>query len=102
MCIFLSVHLIQEVVAELEQGGYSPDTPVAVVEHASLHNEEIIKGRLKDIAPKVRKAGMGRTAMIIVGEVINPEKHTTSRLYNKGFTHSFRKGEGEGSRSGHN
>jgi precorrin-4/cobalt-precorrin-4 C11-methyltransferase len=101
MCIFLSIRLIEEVVAELEQG-YSPDTPVAVVEHASLYNEKIVRGKLKDITPKVREAGMGRTAMIIVGEAIDPGKRTTSRLYNKGFTHSFRKGKGEGSRSGHN
>ena len=35
MCIFLSVHMISEVVEQLIEGGYEPSTPIAIVQKAS-------------------------------------------------------------------
>ncbi len=44
--------------------------PVAVVYHASRDDEIIIKGKLEDIAEKVKKAGINRTATIIIGKAL--------------------------------
>ena len=46
------------------------DEPVAVVYHASREDELIIRGRLKDIAEKVKKAGIKRTATVIIGRAL--------------------------------
>ncbi len=91
MCIFLSVHAISEVVAELRQG-YAEDTPVAVVRKASWPDQRIVRGTLADIADKVKEAGIGKTALIVVGDVFRG-RYEKSKLYDPGFTHGYREGK---------
>ena len=89
MCIFLSVHLLDGVVKELLDGGYTLATPVAVVQKASWPDERIYRGTLGTIADTIRTAGIDRTAMIVVGECPNNE-YSLSRLYAPEFGHMFR------------
>ncbi len=91
MMIFLSVSMIEEVVAELEGAGYQKDTPVSVVMKATWPDQKIVKGRLDDISEKVRNEGITKTAMICVGSVFgNQAFSVASRLYDKGFSHGSR------------
>lgn len=89
MCIFLSVHLLDGVVAELTAGGYPPDTPIAVVQKATWPDEKIYRGTLADIAATVAEAGVDRTAMIVVGRCLGGD-YALSRLYAPEFGHMFR------------
>jgi precorrin-4/cobalt-precorrin-4 C11-methyltransferase len=89
LVIFLSIHKIEEVVEKLKEG-YALDTPIAVVERASLPDERKILGTLADIAEKVKKAGVRRQALIIVGNVLRDSLCSRSRVYDKRFKHSFR------------
>lgn len=89
MCIFLGVHMIEQVVAELETH-YPTETPVAVVKKASWEDQEIVKGTLADIVGKVKNAGLTKTAIIVVGRVLDPGEITPSKLYDKGFSHEYR------------
>lgn len=89
MCIFLSVDQIDRVVAELLEGGYTPDTGVAVVEKASWPDQRVIRGTLEEIGDLVRSAGIKRQALILVGNVFNSE-YLKSSLYDKNFSHGFR------------
>lgn len=89
MCIFLSVHMFGELVQELLDGGYSADTPVAVVEKASWPEQRIFRGTLTTIADQLVAAGISRTAMVIVGDVLARE-FEQSRLYAPEFGHMFR------------
>ncbi len=89
MCIFLSVHLLDGVVAELTAGGYPPDTPVAVVQKATWPDEKIYRGTLATIAGTVAEAGVDRTAMIVVGRCLAGD-YALSRLYSPDFGHMFR------------
>lgn len=91
MCLFLSVSMMDELVRELMQGGCPAETPAAVVEKASWPDERIIEGTLGDIAPRVKRAGIRKTAMIIIGDVLAPEGGKDSRLYDPGFRHGYRK-----------
>ena len=91
MCIFLGIQMIEKVVEDL-LSHYSPDTPVAVVKKASWKDQKIIRGTLKDISVKVKEAGIKKTAMIVVGEVLDPGDITPSKLYDAEFTHEYRKG----------
>ncbi|ADG82419.1 precorrin-4 C(11)-methyltransferase [Thermincola potens] len=91
MCIFLSVHAIEEVAEELKEG-YPPDTPVVVIQKASWPDERIVRGTLDDIAGKVREANITKTALIIVGDVFRGQ-YALSKLYDKNFSHGYREGQ---------
>jgi precorrin-4/cobalt-precorrin-4 C11-methyltransferase len=93
MIFYLSVHLIKEIVEELLKGGrYTLDTPAAVVYRATWKDEKIIKGTLKDIAEKTKKEKIIKTALIIVGNVLEPIEYQFSKVYDKEFTHGYRRG----------
>lgn len=93
MCIFLSVHAIDEVVAQLLEG-YAEDTPVAVVQKASWPDQKIVRGTLADIAEKVAAEGISKTAMIVVSDVFRG-RYEKSKLYAPGFTHGYRQGRSD-------
>ncbi len=67
LVIFLGVHKIDEVVKKVKR---DPETPVAVVYHASRESQKIVTGTLRDISDKVKKAGITKTAIIIIGDVL--------------------------------
>ncbi|OPX60333.1 MAG: Uroporphyrinogen-III C-methyltransferase [Methanobacterium sp. PtaB.Bin024] len=94
MCIFLGVHMIGKVVTELLTF-YDPDTPVAVVQKASWDDEKVVRGTLDNIAGKVAEAGIKKTAIIVVGDVLGTSRVTPSKLYDSHFSHEYRKGNGE-------
>jgi precorrin-4/cobalt-precorrin-4 C11-methyltransferase len=91
MIFYLSVHLISEIVKESVKGGYPKSTPVATIYRASWKDEKIIKGTLEDIVKKVRDEKITRTAIIIIGDIVNPKHYEYSKLYDKTFSHGFRK-----------
>ena len=91
MVFYLGVHLIADIVKEAIAGGYPILTPAAVVYRASWDDEKVIKGTLKDIVQKTRKEKITRTAIVIVGDVIKPKSYEYTRLYDKTFSHGFRK-----------
>lgn len=89
LCLYLSVHLIDEVVASLVPI-YGPKTPAAVVERASWPEERVITATLGELAAKVKAEGMTRTAIIIVGEALNGLGEN-SKLYDADFFHGCRR-----------
>jgi precorrin-4/cobalt-precorrin-4 C11-methyltransferase len=91
MIFYLSVHLLSEIVREAISGGYSKSTPVAVVYRASWKDQKVITGTLSNITKKVWKEKITRTAIVIIGDVIKPKTYEHSRLYDKTFSHGYRK-----------
>lgn len=91
LCIFLSIGLLENVVADLISAGLSKDTPVAVVEKASWRDEKVLRGTLENIVAQVSAAKIERTALIIVGNCLN-KNYENSQLYSPNFSHMFRKG----------
>ncbi|MFA6710770.1 MAG: precorrin-4 C(11)-methyltransferase [Candidatus Methanomethylophilaceae archaeon] len=91
MIIFLSVGFMDEMVTSLVAGGYSPDTPVAVVYKATWPDQKIVTGTLVDIAEKVKTEKIKKTALTIVGRFLGDE-YDLSKLYDKNFTTGFRQG----------
>ena len=91
LIFYLSVHLLSKLVKETIAGGYKKSTPVAVVYRASWDDQKIIKGTLSDIAKKVQHEKITRTAIVIISDVIQPESYEYSKLYDKEFSHGYRK-----------
>jgi precorrin-4/cobalt-precorrin-4 C11-methyltransferase len=96
VCLYLSAGMIERVVEELLAGGvFTGRTPAAVVYRASWPDEQVIEGTLADIATKAAAAGIGRQALILVGEVLAVRRRglaELSKLYDPHFSHGFRKG----------
>ena len=90
MIIFLSVGFLDKLSAQLIEGGYEPDTPVAVVYKASWPEQKIVTGTLTDIEAKVKAAGITKTALTVVGDFLGDE-YDLSKLYDKHFSTEFRK-----------
>jgi precorrin-4/cobalt-precorrin-4 C11-methyltransferase len=88
LCLFLSVHKIDEFIPTLTQH-YGSDCPVAVVYRVSWPDQKIVRGTLEDIAAKLEAEGIGRMAMIVVGRALRPGP-AVSRLYSGEFSHGFR------------
>lgn len=80
LVFFLGADRIDEIIARLER---PPSTPAAVVYHASWPDETVIRGTISDIAGKAREAGITRSALLVVGGVIDPagSGHRRSVLY---------------------
>ena len=91
MCIFLSAAIVDDVQRELLME-YPEDTPVAACYHLTWADQKIYRGKLKDLAKIVHDNHLTLTTMLVVGEAID-NRQGLSELYNKHFTHLFRKGK---------
>ncbi|NDF27687.1 MAG: precorrin-4 C(11)-methyltransferase [Nitrosopumilaceae archaeon] len=91
MIFYLSVHLLSDIVKEAIRGGYLKTTPAAVVYRASWPDQKIIIGTLEDITKKVWAEKITRTAIVIIGDVVQPKSYEYSKLYDKTFSHGYRK-----------
>lgn len=89
LAIHLSIHVVEQVVAELTPF-YGADCPVAIVFRASWPEERILRGRLADIAEQVRAAALERTALILVGPALAAAEFSESALYSAGYDRRFR------------
>jgi len=95
MCIFLSGSQLPEVTAELLIH-YGPDTPAALVHKATWRQEMIWCGSLGKIMDEVVPEDWALSTMLIVGEALNRETGTESRLYAAEYSHLYRKAAKKG------
>jgi precorrin-4/cobalt-precorrin-4 C11-methyltransferase len=89
LAIHLSIHAIDRVVADLTPF-YGADCPVAIVFRASWPDQKILRGTLASIACKLKDAPMERTALILVGSVLEPRDFRDSALYDPDYQRRFR------------
>ena len=92
LCIYLSTDRVQELSAMLTEH-YGAECPAALVYHASWPDEKIIRGTLADIAERIRREGITRTAIFLVGYALSRPVAHVSKLYDKSFAHGYRQGE---------
>ena len=91
MAIFLSASLIEEVVRELIEGGYHPDTPAAIVYRASWQDEIVVRATLQNLTEQAQVSGIKKQALILVGDFLNLKAgKRRSRLYDRNFRHGYR------------
>ncbi len=100
LVIFLSITRTARIVRELRAAGYAKETPVAVVYRVGWPDQQVIRGTLADISPKVREAKITLQALIRVGQALDPslrqpeqpeETSATSHLYAADYTHLYRR-----------
>jgi uroporphyrin-III C-methyltransferase len=70
LVIYMAMHQLDGIAAELIHGGLAPETPAAIIASATLPGERILVSRLDRVADEARAAEVAAPAMVIVGAVV--------------------------------
>lgn len=89
LAIHLGVPRIHRIVDELIPF-YGEDCPVAVCYRTSWPDQQRVSGTLGDIVGKVRARKFTRTALILVGRVLDSDGFRDSYLYDSSRAHVYR------------
>lgn len=84
LVLHLAAAQIDTIVPQLLEGGYRPDTPCAVVAFATWPQQSVLRCGLAELAEEMKSAGVTRTAVIVVGDVLAAEGFSDSYLYSSG------------------
>ncbi len=90
MVIFLSTGMPAELSERLIKGGYSAETPAAIVYKATWEDEKICRCTVGSLAETAAKNGITKTALITVGDFLG-DVRSLSKLYSADFETEFRK-----------
>lgn len=91
LAIHLGVRHLPAIVDELLPH-YGADCPIAVIHRASWPDQDWVLGTLTDIEERVAAKDFRRTALILVGRVLDPGAFTESALYDATHRHLYRPG----------
>ena len=92
MAIFLSAGMTEQLSAQLIEGGYSPETPAAIVYKASWPDEKRVLCTVALLPQKAKEHGISKTALILVGDFLGGN-YGRSKLYDPSFSTEFREAE---------
>jgi len=90
LVLFLSAAQIDEVVSALVPH-YGPDAPVVVAYRVSWPDQRILHCSLSELAQTMNEAEITRTALIMVGPMLDETPSAESHLYSRSYSHLFRK-----------
>jgi len=91
MVIFLSSSMLGKLSEELISGGYSKDTPCAIVYKATWKDEIKVVTTLESLEKAGKENNISKTALVLVGDFLG-DIYDRSKLYDDTFSHEFRKG----------
>ncbi len=94
MVVFLSAGMTEKLQEEFIAGGYSEDTPAAIVYKASWPDEKVMRCTVGTLHKTAVKNGIENLALITVGGFLGSD-YSLSKLYDPAFTTAFRKGTEE-------
>ena len=90
MVVFLSTGLLEQLSEQLIAGGYSADTPAAIVYKATWPEEEKYICTVGTLAQTAKEHNITKTALMIIGDAVTHSHYERSELYNPAFTTEFR------------
>ena len=76
LCLYMSLGQLPRILRELKDGGMSGDTPVGVIQWATLASQRSVYGTVDTIVSDIESAGLSTPVMIIIGKVV-AERSTT-------------------------
>ena len=91
MAIYLSTGMLEELSRRLVAGGYTEDTPAALVYKASWPEEEAYLCTVETLPQVAKEHHITKTALVLVGDILAKERCTRSKLYAPDFETEFRK-----------
>ena len=90
MVVFLSTGMLEKLSERLIAGGYTKDTPAAIVYKATWEDERAFVCTVGTLAETAKKNNITKTALMIIGDVVTHSHYNRSELYNPAFTTEFR------------
>ena len=90
MVVFLSTGMLEELSRRLIEGGYTADTPAAIVYKATWEDQKTFVCTVGTLAQTARENNITKTALMIIGDVVAHSHYDRSELYNPTFTTEFR------------
>lgn len=90
MVVFLSTGLLEELSKRLIEGGYTADTPAAIVYKATWDDEKTFVCTVGTLAQTAKENNITKTALMIIGDVVGCTNYDRSKLYDPEFTTEFR------------
>jgi uroporphyrin-III C-methyltransferase len=70
LVIYMAIKHLGRIVAELIEGGRSPDEPMALVSNASTPEQRVLETTLATCEADVEASGMTPPAIVVIGEVV--------------------------------
>ena len=89
MAIFLSSGMLDKLSERLIAGGYTADTPAAIVYKATWPEQKVFRCTVATLPQTARDNNISRTALILVGGFLGTD-YERSLLYDPTFTHGYR------------
>ena len=90
MVVFLSTGMLEELSRRLIEGGYTADTPAAIVYKATWEDQKTFVCTVGTLAQTAKENNITKTALMIIGDVVAHSHYNRSELYNPAFTTEFR------------
>ena len=90
MAIYLSAGVLDQLCEALVEGGYEKTTPAAIIYKATWPEEEGYICTIETLPQTAKEQKKKKTAMIIVGDVLNTSNYSLSRLYADDFSTEYR------------
>ena len=90
MVVFLSTSMLEELSERLMAGGYTRDTPAAIVYKATWEDEKTYVCTVGTLAQTAREHKITKTALMIIGDAVSASSYEGSRLYHPEFETEFR------------
>lgn len=91
MVVFLSTGMLEELSRRLIEGGYTADTPAAIVYKATWEDEKKFICTVGTLAQTAKEHNITKTALMIIGDAVAANHYDRSKLYDPTFTTEFRK-----------
>ena len=90
MAIYLSTGLLKELSERLIKGGYTADTPAALVYKATWDDEKSFICTVGTLEKTANENNITKTAVVLVGDVLTHTNYEKSKLYAADFSTEFR------------
>jgi precorrin-4/cobalt-precorrin-4 C11-methyltransferase len=102
LAVFLSAARPDELQAELLAPGtaYGPDTPAAIVVRASWPDEQVVRTTVGRLAADLAATGATMTALVLVGDALQPAGAARTHLYDPSYSHTYRLRSADGATAG--
>ena len=70
LCIYMGMRTLDRIIKQLQQGGVSSDTPIAIVQWATHGKQITLTSTIGSVVKKVTEAQLGAPSIIIIGKVV--------------------------------
>ncbi|MFN9636121.1 MAG: uroporphyrinogen-III C-methyltransferase [Synechococcaceae cyanobacterium] len=70
LVIYMGLHNLASICAELAAGGLAGDTPTAVIQQGTVQGQRLLLAPLAELPERARQEGLGSPAIVVIGRVV--------------------------------